>query len=190
MGLCNQKVTDAQIAKNESGAMASSDKQWRIDNVEQLRGLRLQLQRYTKWSENWDHDHCAACCAKFAEFDGPNIQHEGYATCEDYPKGAHYDWICKSCFDDLKDDMQWSATSASSLKRDQIYIPLIDEGTEVIRPTFGLSLGGDTYRVLATPTYNPNDENWKFPPGSIVRCAREMRDGSEIFVAQELVSED
>jgi hypothetical protein len=31
-----------------------------------------------------------------------------------------------------------------------IYVPLLDEGTEVIRPTFGLSLGADAYRVLAT----------------------------------------
>lgn len=24
------------------------------------------------------------------------------------PRGAGYDWICRSCFDDLKDDMQWT----------------------------------------------------------------------------------
>jgi len=81
-------------------------------------------------------------------------------------------------------------TPPTAPKRDQIYIPLIDEGTEVIRPTFGLSQGADTYRVLATPAYDPDDEHWKFPPGSIVRCAREMRNGSELLVAQELVCED
>lgn len=75
-------------------------------------------------------------------------------------------------------------------KRCQIYVPLIDEGTEVVRPTVGLPLGGEIYRVLATPLYNPNDEHWKFPPGSIVRCAREMRDGDDVLVAQELVCED
>jgi hypothetical protein len=112
--------------------MSSSDKQWRIDNAERLRlgGLRWRFQRYTKWSEDWDHDHCGACWAKFAEFEGSQILHEGYATCEDYPRGARYEWICKSCFDDLRDDMQWSAISAPSPKHDRIYIPLVDEGTE------------------------------------------------------------
>jgi hypothetical protein len=93
--------------------MASADKQWRIDNASRLRGLRLQFRRYTRWSENWDHDHCAACRAKFAEFDGPDIQREGFATCDDYSKGALYEWVCRTCFDDLRDDMRWSATAAS-----------------------------------------------------------------------------
>jgi hypothetical protein len=68
-----------------------------------------------------------------------------------------------------------------------IYIPLLDEGTEVVRPTLGVPVGGNLYRVLATPTYNPDDEHWKFPPGSIVRCFPEMRDGDEVLVAQELI---
>jgi hypothetical protein len=69
-------------------------------------------------------------------------------------------------------------------------IPLIDEGTDVVRLTLGLLHGADTYRVLATPAYDPGDEHWKFPPGSIVRCKRELRDGSEILVARKLSSED
>ena len=91
--------------------MADPDKQWRIDNAVSLKGLRLQFLRYTKPSEKWDHDHCAGCWAKFAEFDGPDILHEGYATCDDYPKGARYEWVCKCCFDDLRDEMRWSATA-------------------------------------------------------------------------------
>jgi len=86
----------------------NSDKKRRVDNVSHLRGLRLQFRRYGRWSESWDHDHCAACWVKFAEFEGPNILHEGYATCDDYRKGACYEWICQSCFDDLKDDMGWT----------------------------------------------------------------------------------
>jgi hypothetical protein len=89
--------------------MSDPDKQWRIDNAEHLKGLCLQFRPYTRWSESWDHDHCAGCWAKFAEFDGADIQHEGYATCADYPKGACYEWICITCFEDLKNDMQWLA---------------------------------------------------------------------------------
>jgi hypothetical protein len=87
---------------------ASPDKQWRIDNASRLKGLRLQFRRYTRWSENWDHDHCAACWATFVEFEGPDIQHEGYATRDDYRYGACYEWVCQTCFDELKDDMEWS----------------------------------------------------------------------------------
>lgn len=68
-----------------------------------------------------------------------------------------------------------------------IYVPLLYEGTEVVRATFGLSLGANAYRVLATPEYDPSDEHWKFPPGSVVRCALEKRSGGEVLVAQELI---
>jgi hypothetical protein len=81
------------------------DKQWRIDNAQHLRAVRLKLQPYRQPSEAWDHDHCAGCWAKFAEFEGADIHHEGYATCSDYPKGARYEWVCATCFIDL----QWTA---------------------------------------------------------------------------------
>jgi len=86
----------------------AADKQWRIDNANHLQNVRWQFRRYARWSENWDHDHCAACWAKFAEFAGLDIQHEGYATSDDYPKGAGYEWVCTTCFNDLKEDMGWS----------------------------------------------------------------------------------
>ena len=84
-----------------------TDKQWRIDNASHLEGVRLQLRRYARLSESWDHDHCAACWAKFAELEGPDIQQEGYTTGDGYPHGACYEWICPACFSDLKDDMHW-----------------------------------------------------------------------------------
>lgn len=84
------------------------DKQWRLNNVGHLKRLRLQFRRYTLRNESWDHDHCAACWAKFTEFEGPAIQHDGYATCDDYPEGACYVWICKTCFDEMKQDIGWS----------------------------------------------------------------------------------
>ncbi len=90
--------------------IADHDKQWRIDNASTLRGIRLQFQPFKRWSESWDHDHCAACWAKFSELDGPNIQREGYATCEDYAKGTRYEWVCCTCFADLRDDMRWTVT--------------------------------------------------------------------------------
>lgn len=67
-----------------------------------------------------------------------------------------------------------------------IYVHLLDEGVEVVRPTQGVPLGGDVYRVLATPNYDPQDEHWEFAPGSVVRCVREKRDGDEVLVAREI----
>ncbi len=43
--------------------------QWRIDNARRLSCLTLYFQKYIHWSEDWGHDHCAGCWAKFAEFD-------------------------------------------------------------------------------------------------------------------------
>ena len=89
-------------------------KQWRIDSAHWLKGLRLQFLPYTQPSESWDHDHCDSCGAKFAEFDGPDILHEGYTTCDDSKWGACYHWVCVTCFNDLKDDMGWSVADDAS----------------------------------------------------------------------------
>jgi hypothetical protein len=86
---------------------AGNPKEWRLENASRLKGAQLQFRRYTRWSEAWDHDHCSACWAKLAEFDGPDIQHEGYAT--GGKRGTGYEWICCECFEDLKSDLGWTA---------------------------------------------------------------------------------
>lgn len=74
---------------------------WRIDNAKHTRGAFLQLKKYTRYSETWEHDYCEACWAKFMESPAPNVLTEGYAT-ED-----NYRWICPACFSELKDAMEW-----------------------------------------------------------------------------------
>lgn len=64
-----------------------------------------------------------------------------------------------------------------------IYIPLLEEGTEVFRPTKARKLGDLTYEVLKPDDYNPEDENWEYPPGSLVKCELQVRDGKEILIA-------
>jgi hypothetical protein len=83
------------------------DQDWRIAAAGRLRGLTLHFRLYTRWSEEWDHDHCAACAAKFAEFDEPDILHEGYTTGPDYPKGEEYEWVCPACFKELAEALDW-----------------------------------------------------------------------------------
>ncbi len=64
-----------------------------------------------------------------------------------------------------------------------IYIRLLDEDTEVFRPTLAEPLGQDAFRVLPTSNYDPQDEKWEFVPGSVVECEKRKLDGEEILVA-------
>ena len=67
-----------------------------------------------------------------------------------------------------------------------IYMPLLDEGVETWRPVDATPLSGDTYRVDSAL---PDDEEWAFPPGAIVRCEqRTFYDGELGLTAIETVS--
>src|SRR4029079_7337660 len=74
--------------KKKLGREASAVADWRLDQIRHLHGQKLVRKQYRRYSETWDHDHCAACGAKFSELDDPSHQHEGYATGPDYPKGS------------------------------------------------------------------------------------------------------
>jgi hypothetical protein len=65
-----------------------------------------------------------------------------------------------------------------------IHVRLLNEGTEVSRPTEGREVGeGGVYEVLPCANYDPSDEEWEFPPGSHVRIARRESDDGEYFIA-------
>ena len=66
-----------------------------------------------------------------------------------------------------------------------IYVPLLNEGTSVVRPTQGIKLGENVYRVLPIEDYDPSDEAWEFPPGSVVECNLENRAGHDVLVARK-----
>jgi hypothetical protein len=78
-----------------------------------------------------------------------------------------------------------SAEMASSTSVLTVFVPLLNEGTTVVRPAKAVKLGQDIYRILPTSDYDPNDEEWQFPPGSVVECVLETRDGREILVARK-----
>ena len=69
-----------------------------------------------------------------------------------------------------------------------IYVPLLNEGTDVLRPTRGILVQPDIVRVIATPDYDPCDEEWEYPPGSTVRCVKERWEGREILVARHRIA--
>jgi len=64
-----------------------------------------------------------------------------------------------------------------------IYVRLLDEGTQVSRPTEALDLGNGLFKLLATPAYDPGDEKWEFPPESIVRVEKRREDSKEYLMA-------
>ncbi|MBA3534866.1 MAG: metallophosphoesterase family protein [Ardenticatenales bacterium] len=72
---------------------------------------------------------------------------------------------------------------------EQIYIPLLEEGTPCSRPTVGERITDEIFRVFPTENYDPEDEIWEFPPGTIVKCVIEERHvGSKrkkVLVAKE-----
>jgi hypothetical protein len=68
-------------------------------------------------------------------------------------------------------------------KSETIFVYLEDEGTDVWRPTQAERLADGSYRLLAPPDYDPQDEKWEFPPGTVVRCQRRKLAGGEKLVA-------
>ena len=80
-----------------------------------------------------------------------------------------------------------SAETASSTNAVEIYVPLLHEGTDVLRPTKGLRLESETVQVLATADYDPSIEEWEFPPGSKVKCVTEIKNGRKLLVARQRI---
>jgi hypothetical protein len=64
-----------------------------------------------------------------------------------------------------------------------IYVRLLDEGTPTSRPTKAVEVGLDSFKLLATPNYDPEDEHWEFLPGSVVRCEAREHDGERYLLA-------
>ena len=70
----------------------------------------------------------------------------------------------------------------------EVYVRLLGEGTMVYRPTIGMLQREDVYRLSATAGYDVEDENWEFPPGTLVRCALRLLDDEARLVAVEAAS--
>lgn len=64
-----------------------------------------------------------------------------------------------------------------------IYIRLLGEGTEVVRPTKAEEIDDGIFRVLPTPDYDSEDEHWEFTPGSVVRSEKRAGGDGEFLLA-------
>lgn len=70
----------------------------------------------------------------------------------------------------------------------EIYVTLLEEGTDTIRATEALDLGNGLYKLLPTENYDPEDEMWEFLPGTIVKIKKAKAfHGEDILLATEKV---
>lgn len=105
---------------------------WRIMNQDDyLQNKTLYLHRFDKWSNIWDHEHCAFCFTKFSKKEGD--AHEGYSTLDDYY------WICTDCYNDFKKAFSWYELDADNY-------PLHDF-KEILKKEIGLLQGKEIYSV-------------------------------------------
>jgi len=65
----------------------------------------------------------------------------------------------------------------------EIYVNLLEEGTPCSRPTQALVLENGLFKLLPTENYDPDDECWEFPPGSVVRALEVCDDGKPHLLA-------
>ena len=79
-----------------------------------------------------------------------------------------------------------SAETVSSTE--VVYVYLLNEGTDVWRPTLAVRLDNLEFKLLSTTDYDPGDEEWEFPPGSIVECGDRVLDGERVLVAVKLAA--
>lgn len=68
---------------------------------------------------------------------------------------------------------------------ERIYVRLLNEGLDVWRPAPAWKIGQRTYIVLRPETYEPDDEQWEFLPGSAVECdTRELSGGASLVATR------
>ena len=65
----------------------------------------------------------------------------------------------------------------------QIYINLLNEGTDVRRPVFAVNIKNDIYKILEDNKYDKENEEWEFVPGDTVLCENQKRTDGDMLVA-------
>ena len=57
---------------------------------------------FKKFSDDWNHEHCEFCFAKFMEKGNENTIQEGYCSLD------NQNWICPTCYEDFKERFKWT----------------------------------------------------------------------------------
>jgi hypothetical protein len=68
--------------------------------------------------------------------------------------------------------------------KDTVYVYLLNEGTDSWRPVNADYVNKDTYLLHGQDIYNPSDEEWEFPPGTLVLTEiKKLSSGNSFLVA-------
>ncbi|MBY0406770.1 MAG: hypothetical protein K2Q01_03700 [Rickettsiales bacterium] len=65
----------------------------------------------------------------------------------------------------------------------EIYIQILGDEEGTLRPTQAVALDDNRYKVLPIPNYEQADEEWEFPPGTIVSCETRSYRGKNYLLA-------
>ena len=76
-----------------------------------------------------------------------------------------------------------SEETVSCISTQEVFVHLLNEGTSVLRPAQAIASGGMRFKLVEPEGYDPDDEQWEFPPGSEVECRVEILAGREVLVA-------
>jgi hypothetical protein len=66
---------------------------------------------------------------------------------------------------------------------DQVYVALVGEGVRVWRPVPAYPIGGGVFILERPDDYDPQIEEWEYPPGSRVVCEKRRTAEGEILAA-------
>ncbi len=64
-----------------------------------------------------------------------------------------------------------------------VYVRLLNEGTNVSRPTQAILHSDGNFHLLLPSDYDSEDETWEFLPGSVVACQAHIISGEEVLLA-------
>jgi hypothetical protein len=103
---------------NDEPSKGDTDRNdWRLDigGGPEMYGVTLYWRTFTKLRDDWDHEHCEFCFAKFVE------SHESFATASTLSEGFvipdGYKWVCSTCFEDFKEHFSWIVSDNEVIDR-------------------------------------------------------------------------
>ncbi|MBP1152574.1 hypothetical protein [Methylocaldum sp. RMAD-M] len=64
-----------------------------------------------------------------------------------------------------------------------VYVRLLGEGVEVYRPVPASQVESNIYVLGGAEIFDPEDEQWEFPPGEYVVAENKTLDGEVVLVA-------
>jgi len=67
--------------------------------------------------------------------------------------------------------------------RTNIYVQLLNEGTEVYRPVPAIEIRNNIYKLEGREIYDPEDEEWEFKPGTLVKTERKCFEREMVLIA-------